>query len=483
MVRFWILSVAFALGLVGSTIAQDTNGQDFDPEEFEAFTADIMTANDVPGLAAVIFNDSGIMYEKAFGVADDEGRAVTLDTPFQLGSISKPFASLILVQLAAEGRLNLDAPIVDYMPEFRTSDKNASDLITTRQILSHRSGFSTLDGNRIQNQTYRGEDALTIAVENLAKAKLESPPGQQTQYSNANYMIAALLIETLTGESYEINVEDRIFIPLDMNRSYIQMPYDEDLGEATGFRQWFGKARPKRFISGRAMMAAGGVTSSARDLTKFMSAVAAGDPRIIPPQYKDDLFKPHGGLPGSSVKYGLGWMLFDTDNDRVIFHSGLNGGFASQAAFFESSGRGAVVLTNMSGFLAPDIPGAVVRKGLGMPPGATRSSTGQKATVWGSLATVVALLLGGLLSCYRFAGHMSQGHHVSKLRAGLPALVLVGLGLGLIRFVPAMNGITFSGLKVFFPDIWLCIGLSALVCFVWAAGRLIIYAAKNPDKA
>lgn len=462
---FWILF--FIAGFTNSAATQD-----FDASNFENFTKDTMAASNIPGLAVVIFDDNGTVYEKAFGIADPNQTPVTLDTPFQLGSVSKSFAALVLVQLASEGQIELDAPVINYLPDFRTGDKDAWKAITIRHILSHRSGISTFDGNHKQRDVYRGTDALDIAISELRKTKLALKPGTQLQYSNANYMLAAAVIEAVTNQSYEAVMDERVFKPLGMKNSYVQIPLRESVKEATGFRQWFGIPKAHPFIPGRAMMAAGGVTSSARDLAIYMRAIAARDPRIVPAEFADDMVSPQGDETDLNG-YGLGWMLTEIDNKKIVYHQGLNAGFAAQAAFMRGDRRGGVVLTNSSGALQADVPGVILRKSLDINPGPSRPTTGQHMLVWGLLATAIILFLSFILSTVRFTAYAKKAERVPMLRRVLPSLALFTLAYILAVIIPKSQGINLGGIKGFNPDIWLCLLMSAVIAIIWGMTRLV----------
>ena len=102
-----------------SLFAFMANAQDFDSDSYKAFIEETMSASNVPGLAVIILENDRTLYENTFGISDDENSPVTLDTPFQLGSVSKTFAALVMVQLAAENQVDLDAPVITYLPNFR----------------------------------------------------------------------------------------------------------------------------------------------------------------------------------------------------------------------------------------------------------------------------------------------------------------------------------------------------------------------------
>ena len=458
---------------MAAVIALPAKSQDFDTVSLDAFIHETMAASNVPGLSIAVFDNTGIIYEKAYGIADTDQTPVTPQTPFQLGSVSKSFAALMILQLADEGKVDLDAPVTRYVPYFKTRDAARSEQITVRQILTHQSGLSTLTGNQLQDNDYRGADALRRAVETLARAKLTAEPGEQWAYSNANYILAAALIEAVTDRRYETAAKTRIFDPLGMTKSYIQMPYGDSLGESMGFVQWFGRPSGQRSVPGRAWMAAGGATASVQDLAIYLQAFATQDSRIIPQKYANALLSAQWQTDDRTYGYGFGWMYSEIEGRKIIWHSGLNGGFAAQAAWIPAESRGVAVLTNQSGSLQADVPGAVVRKALGLPIGQSKPSINQRLLVWGLLLTVITLGFSWWLSMKRFSAYARQAGRVNILRRAIPSFALLGLAYGVAFVAPPLNGVPLGGLRVFYPDVWLCLTLIALIATGWAITRLI----------
>jgi CubicO group peptidase (beta-lactamase class C family) len=143
-----------------------------------------MNDSRIPGLALGIVQGDQVAHLKGFGRANDSGSAVTSQTPFILGSLSKSFTALAVMQLVDAGKIQLDTPIVSYIPWFRVADPTASARITVRQLLNQTSGIST--DTRLS--FFLGSDtaALEQAVRKLHTAKLVTPVGTSFHYSNAN---------------------------------------------------------------------------------------------------------------------------------------------------------------------------------------------------------------------------------------------------------------------------------------------------------
>ena len=123
-----------------------TSGQSLPSvEQIDAYVQQGMQQLDIPGAAIALFQNGKITHLKGFGTIGSSGSTVTAQTPFQIGSVSKSFAALVVLQLVDEGRLSLDDSVSKYIPYFQTNDKTASDQISVRHLLNHRSGLSMLD--------------------------------------------------------------------------------------------------------------------------------------------------------------------------------------------------------------------------------------------------------------------------------------------------------------------------------------------------
>ena len=146
----------------------------------------------IPGLALAIVKDEKIVYLKGYGQADPSGRPMTPQTPLILGSITKSFTALAVMQLVEAGKVELDAPVRRYIPWFRVADPNASAQITVRQLLYQTSGLPML--REPQFWTDQDAGALERTVRFLSDKQMSFPPGERFQYSNANYETAGLIV-------------------------------------------------------------------------------------------------------------------------------------------------------------------------------------------------------------------------------------------------------------------------------------------------
>ena len=163
-----------------------------------------------PGASFAMFHD-GQLHAAAAGILSVEtGQRTTVNSMYQIGSITKVFTATLVLQLVEEGRLDLDKPIIEYLPDFMCADRAARARITTRHLLSHTSG---LDGDFITDTGF-GEDALRRYVDRCALLPQLHEPGNGFSYCNSGYVIAGRIVEVLRGRSWDHEFSSRILAPL-----------------------------------------------------------------------------------------------------------------------------------------------------------------------------------------------------------------------------------------------------------------------------
>lgn len=198
----------------------------------------------IPGLALGIVHGDQVIHLRGFGVADPSGRAVTPQTPFIIGSTSKSFTALAVMQLVEAGKLDLNTPVQHYIPWFRVADPLASAHITVRHLLNQTSGIPSAAG--LAPLTGNSDATLEQRVRELSTVVLTKPVGTTYQYSSANYAVLGLLIQSVSGQSYEDYIQQHIFAPLTMRHSYTSSRrYHESGPGAPGFAKDQGRYRER----------------------------------------------------------------------------------------------------------------------------------------------------------------------------------------------------------------------------------------------
>lgn len=455
--------------------AQQGAGYDFDVAAFDAMAAIMREDAGAPGMAVAVLQNGQILLARGYGVAGPDGQPVTTQTAFQIGSITKSFVALVILQLAAEGKLDLDDPVVRHVPTFRTASKSRSDRITIDHLVTHRSGLTTLDGNS-GNAEESGLSGPAAAVAELAGVQLFAEPGKTFQYSNANYVLLSHLIEVLDDQPFEQVLKARIFEPLGMTNSFVRVPPSDSIPLATGYRLWFGIPRPwqpepEGDEPDRRMIGAGGALASVEDLARYVEAVSTRDPRIVP-ERADRLFviAPFHEQWG----YGYGWFTDSAGDEPVFEHSGFTPGFYALATMVPGEGDVVVVLSNMSGLAHGDLPRAVTHAAMGREPVAAAASIGSRMAIW----SAVMAPLGLLMLLYKTGRRLRNRRQ--PMRPWVRALnVAAVLGLGTAVYVvfvgfQKMIGVSFPTGYAFFPDLTATTVVAMALALLLAVGRLAL---------
>lgn len=294
----------------------------------------------VPG-AALAIHRRGRLYETAAGVLNmDTGVTATPDSVFQIGSITKVFTTTLIMQLVDEGLLDLDAPVREYLPNFRVADAAVSRTVTPRQFLSHTSG---IEGDLFVD-TGCGDDSVARLQDMGTMLPSLFPPGERLSYSNFGFAMLGRITEVLTGGSWDAAIRERLFRPLGMTQA-LTLPE-----ETLRYRAAIGHVPDKRAPGGQRIspmpwlshgQKAAGATPmmSAADLLKFAvmhidRGRSSSGERILSAASVRQMQKPQFRLKGQFARslnaWGLGWMLMRWSGTKIIGH---DGGTVGQFAF------------------------------------------------------------------------------------------------------------------------------------------------------
>jgi CubicO group peptidase (beta-lactamase class C family) len=309
----------------------------------------------IPGMALGIVSRDEVVHLKGFGVAGPDGRSVTPQTPFQIGSVTKSFTALAVMQLVEAEEIELDAPVQRYLPWFHVGGSGAeadaaSAAITVRHLLTQTSGLSTYDGNRF----WTSRNSMEADIRRLASVKLSAPVGAHFQYSNANSMIAALVIDAVTGQPYAESIRQNIFEPLEMVRSFTSRAEAVPYGLASGYRFDFGLPKPAAGLQPSSMLPAGFLISTAEDLTHYM-IVQLNEGRfeetsVISQAGLAELHHPAIPVGVDEQSYAMGWIVGPVNGMPGIWHNGDDGRFHAMVILLPETRQGVVLLANASDF-------------------------------------------------------------------------------------------------------------------------------------
>lgn len=304
-----------------------------------------MADKQLPAVAIALVDDQQVVWSEGFGYEDSAHKVpATPDTVFRVGSVSKLFTDIGVMQLVDAGKLNLDAPVTTYLPNFHPANPFGG-AITLRELMSHRSGL--VREPPVGHYFDTSAPSLTATVDSLNDTTLVYAPGTETKYSNAAVAAVGYVLQTVSGEPYATYLKRAVLAPLGMSHSSFE-PEPSLLMHLADAQMWsydgLTFAAPK-FQLGEGP--AGCMYSTVGDLGRFLSALFAngrsGATQVIAPQALAEMWKPQfaSDLP---TKFGLGFLLGSFEGERKIGHGGAIYGFATQVAALPDRKLGVILI-------------------------------------------------------------------------------------------------------------------------------------------
>ena len=307
-----------------------------------------VTADGIEGsISSAIIQDNKIVWSRAFGYADKENKILAdTGTVYRTGSITKSFTAFLMMQLVAEGVIKLTDPVEMYLPEIRNLiGYTPSAKITFLELSTHTSGL-------IREPEL--EDAASGAIENwenkiiesISHTSFEGRPGEKFSYSNIGYGILGLALSRAAHKPFLELIQEKIFTPLQMNRSYFKVPITMTPLLARGMNGGPGEVdleTPSHEHIGRGYKVPnGGIYSTPNDLARFVIA-NMGYQRLLSPE---NLKSMQTGKLSGKDNYGLGFFISREQSGSIINHGGAVAGYSAHLAFEPASRYGVVIMRN-----------------------------------------------------------------------------------------------------------------------------------------
>ncbi|MBN1317142.1 MAG: serine hydrolase [Anaerolineales bacterium] len=337
-------------------------------DNFSKFVVEQMETWKVPGLALVVVKDNDVILAKGFGLRDvEQNLPVTPDTCFAIGSATKAFTTMALGILADEGLLEWDKPVRDYLLGFKMYDNFATERMTPRDLVTHRSGLPRHDLMWYGSPFSRKElfDRLQYLAPNRDFRT-------HFHYQNLMYMTAGYLAGRVTGTTFEEVVRERIFQPLEMTSSHFSVDETTNMKDySLPYAEKDNAIVQVPFRNIDSIGPAGSINSSLTDMVNWLSlhlnkgkfkdrgviseanmAQMHTPQMVIPSMPGLDIFLKQKDIDHSS--YGLGWFIYSFRGHKLVEHGGNIDGFSSLVSFLPNDNMGAVVLTNKESCLLPN---------------------------------------------------------------------------------------------------------------------------------
>ncbi len=398
-------------------------------ERAVSYVGEQLRAQGAPDSAFAVVRDGRVIDSATIG------DGVTVDTPFLLGSLSKSFTALAVMQLVDEGVVGLDDPVTRYIRWFRTA--NPSAVITVRQLLDQTSGLPTWAGTV---DLTRPDTTLEHRVRQVADVEPVTTPGAAFHYCNTNYATLGLLVEKVTGMRYADYLRQQILDPLDMHRTFTNYADARRAGLVNGSAILLGVHISRTPIDFPGALPDGTLVSTVGDLAHYIQAQRDGTfsgRRIISER---SLLLMHTGVArdDQGSGYAFGWRDARVNGQRVIQHEGDLSNFHSDLGMLTGADRALVVLTanNDQTFdvSAPYTGGLQILSGSPIPDIDNSYLIGQAAT---SAAAIITLLLlaGGTVGLVRRVRRVRTTNRSWIRFVGIPALAYWAASIGLVALV------------------------------------------------
>ena len=289
-----------------------------------------MAEKGLPGLSIAIVDDQQIVWAQGFGLANSKTKTpTTAETVYRIGSVSKLFTDIAIMQYVEREELNLDAPITNYLPDFHPHNPFGTP-ITLRQLMSHRSGL--LREPPVGNYFETSEPSLAATVHSLNDTELVFAPGTHTKYSNAAIAVVGYVLETRSKQAFAPYLKASVLDPMGMNHSSFR-PEPVLLRNLATAEMWSYDGTTfdaPTFQLG--MSPAGSMYSTVSDLGRFLSVLMAQgkteSTSILKPTTIEEMWSPQFPNPGGRV-FGLGFIVRPFQGHRLVGHGGAIYGFAT----------------------------------------------------------------------------------------------------------------------------------------------------------
>ncbi len=323
-------------------------------EGFDEFVETLMEEWEITGLAIAIVHENETIYQKGFGYRDiEEQLPVTHETIFAIASITKSITATALGLLVDEGKIEWDSPVREYLREFRLKDPYVTENMTIKDLLSHRSGLPRHDLLWYGSDFSREEIFQRLHYLEPSKSFREL-----YQYNNLMYLAAGVLIEEVTGMSWEEFIQDRILNPLQMVRTNFSVSVSKEMINA---------ARPSAkhndeivhvpFRHLDAMGPVGSINSSVNEMAQWLKLNLNNgifdNEQIVSENQLKEIHRPHMTIHESRddpelfyASYGLGWRVGSYRGHKMLTHGGALDGFRALCGFLPDDDTGVIILTN-----------------------------------------------------------------------------------------------------------------------------------------
>lgn len=296
-----------------------------------------------PGVSILIARKGNIIYQKTFGSANVELNVpMKPDMVFRIGSITKQFTAIGILQLVEEGKISLQDSMQKYIPSFPSK----SYTITIENLLTHTSGITDYSSlNDTTPYIDRWDYTPQFILGKFKNLPLDFTPGTKYGYSNSNYLLLGLIIEAATKKSYHTYIEENIINPLGLSHTFYANENTIVPERVEGYTKDKSFYQNCDYQSISLGYACADLLSNTEDLYKWNNALLAY--KLVKKETLDKAFTPYKLSDGTFTKYGYGWFIDDLQGVKCIHHEGQTSGFIAEEKYFPNDDIYVAILTNV----------------------------------------------------------------------------------------------------------------------------------------
>ncbi|MFJ7371969.1 serine hydrolase domain-containing protein [Lysinibacillus capsici] len=431
--------------------------------KIDQFIKEQQTISKIPGISVIIVDKGKTVYQRGFGFADTKTKTpVTSDTLFELGSTSKAFTGLAILQLEKQGLLKRSDDVRKYIPWLSLTYKGEDQAVTIQQLLSHTSGIPSNSITQIPEST--ADNALELTVKTLLDQSLNRQPGSSFEYATINYDVLGLVIEQVAKQPFDQYIQQKILQSVGMHQSFVGIHQVHSTHMASGYK--IGLMREQRYIPPiyRGNIPAGYIISNANDIARWLklqvgnSDIYSISNNLIQESHTPDLtVEPFD----TNTYYANGWAVVKKDTKSYIYHAGENPTFSSYFILQPDEQIGVAILANMNTSSTTAIGQGVMDLWEGKTIDMQHISSYQKLD---KIVTIICAIIIAIsiIFCYLFVQNIRSLYKKQRRMANLnykrilllsAHTILVAIMLTALFITPnvALGGLNWTFIKVWAP--------------------------------
>lgn len=411
-----------------------------------------------PGAAIIIVDCDSILYSNTYGACE------SIDTPFVIGSMTKSFTALAVMQLSEQGVIELDKPVNEYLP-YTMLDRS----VTVRHLLNQTSGLST----------YQTKDDLKVNTIGTH------------EYSNINYGLLGEIIEETTGLDYNEYVDRHIFQPIGMNHSGTTLEKGKTNGLIDGYQTYFGMRMKQEILYPDSdtdywiSVPAGYINSSVTDMAKYLQMYLNKGNTIISEKSLDEML--YNVVPITQTEsYGYGWRLVDNYSEPLLYHAGLTENYTSYMCILPESEIGIVLLFNMNDYFVGNGIAEQLNNEITLHFFEEDTTDINKYNYWFFHLLINAVYILLLIIAVLPLIFLKKWNSIRKDKKLYKVIISVTtmhiIYPTLLLLAPTILNIPFFAVKAFVPDLYITLVTSAIIAYIGGLSKTFLLVSNRYEK-